>query len=68
MSELARDWRQVTGALPGAAASAVAPTSQDEVHRFVRSQIQLFLDERAKRPSPGRVRARSARPRRTGRR
>lgn len=68
MSELARQWRQVTGGLPGASASAVAPTSQDEVHRFVRSQIQLFLDERAKRPSPGRVRARSARPRRTGRR
>jgi phospholipase C len=66
MSELARQWRQVTGGLPGASASAVAPTSQDEVHRFVRSQIQLFLDQRAKRPPSGRVGARSARPRRTG--
>jgi phospholipase C len=59
MSELARQWRQVTGSLPGASASAVAPTSQDEVHRFVRSQVQLFLDQRARR---------SQRTRRSGRR
>jgi phospholipase C len=68
MSELARQWRQATGDLPGASASAVAPTSQDEVHRFVRNQIQLFLDHRARRSPPGRVRARKARTRRTGRR
>jgi phospholipase C len=58
MSELARQWRRTTGALPGAFASAVAPTSQDEVHRFVRSQIQLFLDHRARRSPPPRRRAR----------
>jgi len=49
MSELARQWRRATGGLPGAQASAVAPTSQDEVHRFVRSQVQLLLDHRTKR-------------------
>jgi hypothetical protein len=66
MSELARQWRRATGDLPGAATRAVAPTSQDEVHRFVRSQVQLFLDHRAKRAHPGRVRARNPRPRRGG--
>jgi hypothetical protein len=32
------------------------PTSQDEVHQFLRSQIQLFLDYRAAqaRRKPGR--------------
>jgi phospholipase C len=64
MKELARQWRRVTGGLAGAPASAVAPTSQDEVHRFVRSQIPLFLDQRAKRSPRGRVRARNTRTRR----
>ena len=49
MSETARDWRRATGGLPGAATSATVPASQDEVHRFLRSQIQLFLDYRAGR-------------------
>src|SRR5215469_9947300 len=48
MSEMAEQWRRVTAALPGAPSSALAPSSQDEVHRFVRSQVQLFLDERAR--------------------
>jgi phospholipase C len=48
MSEMALGWRQATGTLPGAPAVAVQPTSQDEVHRFLRSQIQAFLDHRAR--------------------
>jgi hypothetical protein len=47
MSEMALDSRRATGGLPGAATSATGPSSQDEVHRFLRSQIQLFLDYRA---------------------
>lgn len=47
MSEMARHWRRATGGLPGAQA-ALLPTSQDEVHRFLRSQIQSFLDYRAR--------------------
>ena len=68
MSELARQWRQATAGLPGASASALVPASQDEVHRFVRSQIQLFLDHRARRSPAAAVRAKNARTRRTGRR
>jgi hypothetical protein len=33
--------------LPGAAAVVVTPTTQDEIHRFLRQQIQAFLDYRA---------------------
>jgi len=47
MSEMARDWRRATGGLPGTATGALVPSSQDEVHRFLRSQVQLFLDNRA---------------------
>jgi hypothetical protein len=68
MRELARQWRRATAGLAGAPAGAVAPTSQDEVHRFVRSQVQLFLDHRARRPTPRRKRARIPRARRTARR
>jgi len=50
MSELALHWRRATAGLPGAAARAAVPRSQDEVHRFVRSQVQLFLDHRARQP------------------
>jgi phosphoesterase family protein len=48
MSEMAVQWRCATAGLPGAGARALAPRSQDEVHRFLRSQIQLFLDYRAR--------------------
>jgi phospholipase C len=68
MRELAQQWRSATAGLAGAPAGAVAPTSQDEVHRFVRSQVQLFLDHRARRPSPRRKRARNPRTRSTARR
>lgn len=47
MSEMARHWRRATGGLPCAQAAPL-PTSQDEVHRFLRSQIQSFLDYRAR--------------------
>jgi len=61
MSEMARQWRQATATLAGAPASAIVPTSQDEVHRFLRSQIQLFLDHRAQRSSARAARARHTR-------
>ncbi len=56
MSEMARDWRRRTGGLPGAPRTVSTPTSQDEVHQFLRSQVQLFLDYRAAqaRRKPGR--------------
>jgi len=47
MSEMARDWRKVTGALPGAKPVPL-PTSQDQTHQFLRTQIQAFLDYRAR--------------------
>jgi phospholipase C len=59
MMEMARDWRTVTSALPGAAAAAVLPTSQDEVHQFLKSQVLAFLDYRARR-SPPRARAKAS--------
>ena len=68
MSEMALHWRRATGGLPGAATSAIVPSSQDEVHRFLRSQIQLFLDYRAS-SAPGRgARTRNAKARRAARR
>ena len=48
MSEMALHWRQTTASLPGAAAVVTRPTSQDEVHRFLRAGIQAFLDHRAR--------------------
>jgi len=68
MRELAMEWRRATAGLAGAPAGTVAPTSQDEVHRFVRSQVQLLLDHRASRSTPGRMRARNPRKRPTVRR
>ncbi len=47
MSEMAKDWRSRTAGLPGAAPVVVNPTTQDEIHRFLRQQIQAFLDYRA---------------------
>jgi phospholipase C len=47
MSEMAIHWRQVTGHLPGSAAAVMRPTTQDEVHRFLRTQVQAFLAYRA---------------------
>jgi phospholipase C len=47
MSEMARDWRRATAGLPGAARVVVTPTTQDEIHRFLRQQVQAFLDYRA---------------------
>jgi len=64
MSEMARQWRQATGTLAGAPASAIAPTSQDEIHRFLRSQIQLFLDQRAQRAPARAAQVRNTRTRR----
>lgn len=49
MSEMALHWRQATGGFPWAVAGATRPTTQDEVHRFLRSQIEAFLDHRARR-------------------
>jgi kumamolisin len=47
MSEMARGWRKATAGLPGAATAVVNPTTQDEVHSFLRQQVQSFLDYRA---------------------
>jgi phospholipase C len=60
MSEMALHWRKATASLPGAAAVVTQPTSQDEVHRFLRTQIEAFLDHRAR--SARRARRRRARP------
>jgi len=48
MSELARDWRRAAGGRPFAVPTPVTPSSQDEIHRFVRSQVQAFLAHRAR--------------------
>ena len=48
VSEMARDWRRATGELPCAVPVAATPTTQDEVHTFLRTQIQAFLDYRAR--------------------
>jgi hypothetical protein len=47
MSEMALHWRKATAGLPGAASAVVNPTTQDEIHRFLRQQVQAFLDYRA---------------------
>jgi phospholipase C len=61
MSEMALHWRKATGSLPGAARVVTRPTSQDEVHRFLRTQIGAFLDRRARaaRPAARRRQSRS---------
>ena len=53
MSEMALDWRKATAGLPGAAPTVVNPTTQDDVHSFVRQQVQLFLDNRAETSGAG---------------
>jgi kumamolisin len=47
MSEMALHWRRATAALPGAPSIVANPTTQDEVHRFLRNAVQAFLDYRA---------------------
>src|SRR5579863_6134536 len=47
MSEMALHWRRATAGLPGAASAVATPTTQDEIHRFLRSAVQAFLDYRA---------------------
>jgi phospholipase C len=47
MSEMAMHWRKATAGLPGAAPVVANPTTQDEVHSYLRQQVQLFLDYRA---------------------
>jgi phospholipase C len=54
MSKMAQGWRNITAGLPGAPKVVSAPASQDEVHQFLRNQIQAFLDYRAKRRHPRR--------------
>ncbi len=58
MSEMALHWRWATAGLPGAAPVVVNPTTQDEVHQFLRRQVQAFLDYRATSPRSS-IRARS---------
>jgi phospholipase C len=48
MSEMALHWRKVTASLPGAPKVVTRPTSQDEVHRFLRTQIEAFLNYRSR--------------------
>jgi kumamolisin len=47
MSEMALHWRRATAGLPGAASAVATPTTQDEIHRFLRNAVQEFLDYRA---------------------
>jgi kumamolisin len=47
MSEMALHWRRATAGLPGAASAVATPTTQDEIHRYLRSAVQAFLDYRA---------------------
>jgi phospholipase C len=64
MLQMAQGWRRATGSLPCAIQPASAPTSQDEVHRYLRAQIEAFLDYRARgarRGAPPRRRPRAQR-------
>jgi phospholipase C len=47
MTRMANDWRRATGNLPCALKNVSAPHSQDDVHRFLRDQIEAFLNYRA---------------------
>jgi hypothetical protein len=47
MAEIARGWRQTTGDLPFAVPTSV-PTSQDEIHQYLKHTINAFLDYRAR--------------------
>jgi phospholipase C len=44
MTEMALDWRAVAARMPGAPQAVVAPTTQDEIHQFLRNQVQAYLD------------------------
>jgi phospholipase C len=58
LAQMALHWRETTASLPGAAAVVTEPTSQDEVHQFLRTGIEAFLDHRARRARPARRGAR----------
>jgi phospholipase C len=66
MMRMANDWRRATGGLPCALPNVTAPSSQDDVHRFLRDQIGAFLDYRAanagKAPRPAARRPAKRRP------
>jgi hypothetical protein len=47
MREMALGWRKATAGLPGATSTVITPTTQDEIHRYLRQQVQSFLDYRA---------------------
>jgi kumamolisin len=47
MTEMALHWRKATAGLPGAATQVEAPTTQDEIHEYLRNQVQSFLDYRS---------------------
>jgi len=47
MAEIARGWRQATGNLPFAKVTPV-PTTQDEVHQYLKQTVNAFLDYRAR--------------------
>ena len=49
MSEMAEHWRKATGGLVGAPAAVMKPTTQDDVHRLLRKQVEVFLEDRALR-------------------
>jgi phospholipase C len=44
MTEMALQWRAVAARMPGAPQAVVAPTTQDEIHQFLRHQVQAYLD------------------------
>jgi phospholipase C len=62
MTEIARGWRQATGNLPFATPTSL-PTSQDEVHQYLKQTVNAFLDYRARSARRG-VRPKRAAPRR----
>jgi phospholipase C len=47
MIAIARGWRKATGNLPFAAQESL-PTSQDEVHEYLKQTVNAFLDYRAR--------------------
>jgi phospholipase C len=55
MIELARGWRKATGGLPFATQESL-PTSQDEVHQYLKQTVNAFLDYRARSARRGTLR------------